>query len=327
MPFLMIRNDITRVHADAIVNPANSELLRGSGTSAAIYQAAGRAELDKACRKIGHCDEGSAVITEAFNLPADYIIHAVGPAWTGSEKKDTEILYRTYISALELADENRAESVAFPLLSSGNYGFPKETALKTAVHAISDFLMEHEMLVYLVIFDKESFQVSRKLSQSVEEYIDDHYADEQEEEEEYCFEARSVRMASALDNEYSLSLDDIMEQEKEEETFSQMLLRLIDERGLKDSTVYKKANIDRRHFSKIRNDINYAPNKKTVFSFAIALELSLDETEELLMKAGYAISNCSKSDLVISYFIENRKYNIFEINEVLFSYGQAVLGG
>ena len=325
MPFLMIRNDITKVHADVIVNPANIKLLRGGGTSSAIYQAAGRKELEKACRQIGHCDVGSAVLTEAFQLPADYIVHAVGPVWHDNEQQDSGILYTTYISALKLADEKKAESIAFPLLSSGSYGFPKDIALKTAVHAISDFLMDHEMLVYLVIFDRESLDISRKLSRSIEEYIDDHYVEEMDEDEGYCLN-RTKRMASY---EYCLaqpSLEDIMEQEADEETFSQMLLRLIDEKGLKDSTVYKKANIDRRHFSKIRNDIDYMPTKKTVFSFAIALELSIDETEELLMKAGYAISNCSKSDLVISYFIEKRKYNIFEINEVLFSYGQPVLG-
>lgn len=291
MPFLMIRNDITKVPAEAIVNPANTELCEGSGTSRAIYQAAGEAELTKACQKIGYCKLGGAVITPAFHLQAKYIIHAVGPVWIDGKRKEEETLYQAYQNSMKLAAEYHLESIAFPLLSSGNYGYPKEQAVKVAIHAISDFLMEEEMLVYLVLYDRNAVAVSKKLFASVEEYIDDHYVEENNEEYFSAEPRREYQRRRQLDRSRNLfsksrsfpmqapqtpqaampmrSLDQLMNQQNE--TFSEMLLRLIDERGLKDSFVYKKANVDRRHFSKIRNDVNYTPNKKTVLSFAIAL--------------------------------------------------------
>ena len=343
MPFLLIRNDITKVSADAIVNPANRQLLEGSGTSRAIYLAAGEKLLTEACRKIGHCDPGQAVATEAFHLSARYIIHAVGPVWKDGHHGEDRLLYSAYSASMKLAVSLHLESIAFPLLSSGNYGYPKDQALRVAISAISDFLIDHELTVYMVLYDRKALAVSRKLFASVEEYIDDHYVDANDEtfsrnrvlgsrfrfsepdvqETGFCFED-TIALPSSPVQQSDRSLDHLMEHMGE--TFSQMLLRLIDERGLKDSQVYKKANVDRRHFSKIRNDIHYAPNKKTVLAFAIALELSMDETKDLLMRAGFAFSMCSKFDVIICYFIEHENYNIFEINEMLFSYDQPLLG-
>lgn len=353
MPFFMIRDDISKFfRADALVNPANPQLLEGSGSSRAIYLAAGEEEMTKACQKIGFCELGKAVITPAFRLPARYVIHAVGPVWVDGKHGEEEVLYSTYTEAMLLAEKHRLESIAFPLLSSGNYGFPKDKALKVAIRAISDFLMEHELLVYLVLYDRAAVEVSKRFFTSLEEYIDNHYVDSRYE----CYYAdkRSVsldRMRNFpsmekwkpeeakkaddfLEEEFTTampfaspqrSLDNLLEQMGE--TFSQMLFRLIDERGLKDSYVYKKANVDRRHFSKIRTNIHYTPNKKTVIAFAIALELSLDETKDLLKRAGYALSNSSKFDVIICYFIEKHQYNIYEINETLFAYEQPILGG
>lgn len=342
MPFLMIRNDITRVHADAVVNPANEQLEEGSGTSRGIFLGAGEAFLKEACRKIGYCRAGSAVVTPAFGLPAKYIIHAVGTMWIDGNHGEEEILYGAYINSLKLAEEYGLESIAFPLLCAGNYGYPKELALRIAVRAVSDFLMETDMMIYLVLYNRNAVVISKKLFASVEEYIDDHYVEQKDEI--YRTETPRFQRFSAQGNyvpEAPLSeasapapisappvpersLEQLMK--RHSETFSQMLLRLIDERGVKDSCVYKKANVDRRHFSKIRNDINYMPNKRTVVAFAIALELTMDETRDLLMRAGYAFSCCSKFDVIVSFFIENRKYDIFEINEILFKYGQPVLG-
>ncbi len=370
MPFLMIRNDITKVPADALVNPANEELLEGSGTSRGIYLAAGEAQMTEACADIGHCDLGHAVITPGFGLPARYVIHAVGPVWMDGSHGEEELLYSAYQSSMELALSYDLESIAFPLLSAGNYGYPKDQAMKVAIRAISDFLLEHDMMIYLVLYDSRAVKISKKLFASVEEYIDDHYVEEKDEgfqgdNRQSRFDEQAAmpqfdgqdsvpRMSqpqfsgqatmpqrlssqsaapekSEKDKKRRLfsrrekrTLKNLMEHL--DETFSQMLLRLIDERGLKDSAVYKKANIDRRHFSKIRNDINYAPNKKTVLAFAIALELSLDETKDLLMRAGFAFSSSSKFDVIICFFIENGKYDIFEINEVLFAYEQPLLG-
>lgn len=343
MPFLLIRNDITKVKADAIVNTANTELRQGSGTSRAIYLAAGEEKLERACRKIGHCDLGKAVITEGFDLPAKYIIHTVGPVWRVGPFGGDKILYSAYMEAMKLAKEYHLKSIAFPLISSGNYRYPKKRALKVAFLAISDFLMENDMLVYMVLYDRKSVSVSRKLFSSIEEYIDDHYVEMNREDYDGNRPGMSSRMpAPAAKSDIMLvqamppqmrgarpsgkkrRLEDIMEHMGE--TFSQRLLRLIDEKGYTDAQIYHRANVDRRHFSKIRNNADYTPNKKTVIAFAVALELSLDEAKDLLKSAGFAFSDSSKFDVIMSFFFENRIHDVFEINEVLFAYGQPLIG-
>ena len=341
MPFLMIRNDITKVTADAIANPANRNLLQGSGTSRAIYQAAGEQELTAACEAIGYCEPGRAVCTPAFGLPATYIFHAVCPAWQGGGFGEAEQLAGAYHSALELAAEYHCESVAFPLLSSGNYGYPKEQAFRIAVDTITQYVMEHDLTVYLVLYDRGSLAVSRKLFASVEEYIDDHYV--AQNDESYQFDRR--RRESAERRRWRLgeeaapmleaaappaapmaarSLEHLMDNLGE--SFTTRLLRLIDERGLKDSTVYKQSNISRQHFSKIQCNRDYNPKKKTVLAFAVGLHLSEDETIDLLKSAGYAFSDGSKRDWIVRYCLEQKIYNINQVNTLLFQWDQELLG-
>ena len=345
MPFLMIRNDITKVAADAIVNPANRNLLQGSGTSRAIYQAAGEQELTAACEAIGHCEPGRAVCTPAFGLPAKYIFHAVCPAWQGGGFGEAEQLAGVYHSALKLAAEYHCESVAFPLLSSGNYGYPKEQAFRIAVDTITQYVMEHDLTVYLVLYDRGSLAVSRKLFASVEEYIDDHYV--AQNDESYQFDRRRresverrrwrleekaapmLEMAAAppppaVAPMAARSLENLMDNLGE--GFTTRLLRLIDERGLKDSTVYKQSNISRQHFSKIQCNRDYNPKKKTVLAFAVGLHLSEDETIDLLKSAGYAFSDGSKRDWIVRYCLEHKIYNINQVNTLLFEYDQEQLG-
>ena len=340
MPFLMIRNDITKVAADAIVNPANRNLLQGSGTSRAIYQAAGEQELTAACEAIGYCDLGKAVCTPAFRLPAKYIFHAVCPAWQGGLFGEAEQLAGAYHSALELAAEYQCESVAFPLLSSGNCGYPKEQAFRIAVDTITQYVMDHDLTVYLVLYDRHSLAVSRKLSASVEEYIDDHYVAQNDESYEFDrWRRESAERRRRLEEEAApmleaaappaapmaaRSLEHLMDNLGE--SFTTRLLRLIDERGLKDSTVYKQSNISRQHFSKIQCNRDYNPKKKTVLAFAVGLHLSEDETIDLLQSAGYAFSDGSKRDWIVRYCLEHKIYNINQVNTLLFEYDQEQLG-
>ena len=340
MPFLMIRNDITKVAADAIVNPANRNLLQGSGTSRAIYQAAGEQELTAACEAIGYCDLGKAVCTPAFRLPAKYIFHAVCPAWQGGLFGEAEQLAGAYHSALELAAEYQCESVAFPLLSSGNYGYPKEQAFRIAVDTITQYVMDHDLTVYLVLYDRHSLAVSLKLFTSVEEYIDDHYVAQNDESYEFDrWRRESAERRRRLEEEAApmleaaappaapmaaRSLEHLMDNLGE--SFTTRLLRLIDERGLKDSTVYKQSNISRQHFSKIQCNRDYNPKKKTVLAFAVGLHLSEDETIDLLQSAGYAFSDGSKRDWIVRYCLEHKIYNINQVNTLLFEYDQEQLG-
>ncbi len=341
MPLEIIRNDITQVHADAIVNAASKSLLGGSGVDGAIHRAAGP-ELLAECRTLGGCKVGEAKITKGYRLPAKYVIHTVGPVWHGGGADEEKLLADCYRNSLALAREYKMESIAFPLISSGAFGYPKDKALKVAIAEIGDFLLQHEMTVYLVVFDRASFALSEKLFASIAEYIDDNYIDlhpvgdrnlrelicmQEEVLEETSYEASlsaAYMPAPAAPLKRKRKLADVVKQL--EETFSQMLLRLINEKGMSDAETYKRANIDRKLFSKIRNDIHYKPSKPTVLSFAIALRLNLDETRDLLCKAGFAISHSSKFDIIVQFFIEEGNYNIFEINEALFAFEQNLLG-
>ena len=335
MPLEIIRNDITKVHTDAIVNAANSSLLGGGGVDEAIHRAAGP-ELLEECRTLCGCKTGQAKITKGYNLPAKYVIHTVGPVWHGGKNNEEQLLADCYRNSLELARQYQLESIAFPLISAGAYGYPNDQALKIAISVIGEFLMVHEMLVYLVVFDKAVYVLSEKLFSSIKEYIDDKYTEEFMEErsvrrsqmcqlyEDDIFASAAPSAALHSAQKARRKLDDVVAQL--DETFSQMLQRLIDEKGMTDVETYKRANIDRKLFSKIRSDIQYKPSKSTAIAFAISLRLSLDETKDLLLRAGYALSHSSKFDIIIEYFIEEGNYNIFEINEALFAFEQSLLG-
>ena len=327
MPLKIIRNDITKLKTDAIVNAANIKLQKGGGVCGAIFAASGVRELQAECDKIGHCDVGSAVITSGYKLPAKYIIHTVGPIWEGGGKNEEKLLYNAYSNSLALAKEHGVESIAFPLISSGIYGYPKDDALGIAISAISDFLFSNEMEVYLVIYDKKATLLSEILFSNIEKYIDDNYVEDSRISQKIrgieSYERQSDILYSPMAKE-SRSLEELMDQL--EDSFAEMLFRLIDEKGLTDVETYKRANIDRRLFSKIRSNLDYKPSKATAIALAIALKLNLDETKDLLGKAGYALSRSDKSDLIIEYFINEKNYNIFEINEALFTFDQIPIG-
>lgn len=330
MPIQIVRNDITKMECDAIVNAANSTLLGGGGVDGAIHRAAGPGLLEE-CKTLGGCKTGEAKITHAYDLPCEYVIHTVGPIWKDGTNHEEEKLIACYRNSLELAKENQCESVAFPLISAGAYGYPKEQALQIAVSEICKFLIMNEMLIYIVVFDKECFRVSKKLIHDITEYIDECYV-------EAHFQGNSTRLFTyPLEDVWEESVDSTYVQQKDEmnltdavsqmdESFSQMLLRKIDEKGMTDSECYKKANVDRKLFSKIKNNPQYKPKKTTVIAFAFSLELSLDETKDMLMKAGYALSHSNKFDIIIEFFIKKHEYNIFTINEALFEFDQVLLG-
>ena len=374
MPFTVIRGDITKLTCDAIVNAANSSLLGGGGVDGAIHRAAGPGLLEE-CRTLGGCKTGEAKITGAYRLPCKYVIHTVGPIWYGGEHGEEALLSSCYRSSLTLAAEKGCESVAFPLISSGVYGYPKEEALRVAEEAIRVFLETHEMNVILTVFDKDSFRIGEALFREITAYIDDHYAEEKKAQfanrrDQTCGAAPEASLSALASfapkraknakkplfggqkasaeaeaiREDGLFLDECVLCDRDEETpegisddlayrlrhldesFSQSLLRLIDEKGMTDAACYKKANIDRKHFSKIRSDPSYRPGKRTVISLAVALELNLAETEALLNKAGFALSASNKADVIVRYFIETGNYDMFQINNALFSFDQELLG-
>ena len=337
MPLQMIRNDITKMSVDAIVNAANTSLLGGGGVDGCIHRAAGP-ELLAECRTLHGCETGSAKITKGYRLPCKYVIHAVGPRWRDGRHREQELLESCYRTSLNLAKENGCQSVAFPLISSGVYGYPKDQALKVAVDTISEFLLENEMMVYIVIFDRKTYQISGKLFDDIAVYIDDRYVEEHTDrrteqrrwaeawQEESCFEAASVSLPpkAICKSCSSQSLEEALGQM--DESFSEMLLRKIEESGMTDAQCYKKANIDRKLFSKIRSDRFYKPSKPTVLAFALALELPLAQMQEMLGKAGFALSHSSKFDIIVEYFVERGNYNVYEINEALFAFDQSLIG-
>ncbi|MCD8225028.1 MAG: macro domain-containing protein [Clostridiales bacterium] len=373
MPFKIIRNDITKVKADAIVNTANPHPTYAAGTDAVIYKAAGAELLLTERKKIGQIERGQVAVTSAFALPAKYIIHTVGPAWVDGKHGEFDILSDCYENSLAKAVELQCDSIAFPLIATGVYGFPKDRALQIAVSVISRFLLSHDMQVILVVFDRHSFELSGKLFQDVDDFIDENYVARQRKEEYLypeqsydgepdaagiaersrrlrlaesrrilsdsdqsapemmesitCSESEplySPKMSAPVSMSPEMSLDDALGNVGE--TFQQRLLHLIDERGLTDVDVYKRANMDRKLFSKIRCNENYKPKKKTALALAIALKLNLDDTVDLLKRAELALSPSSKSDLIIEYFISRQEYDIYSINLALFEHGQPILG-
>lgn len=336
MPFKIVRNDITKMQVDAIVNAANTALRPGGGVCGAIFNAAGYDALEKECSKIGHCPTGSAVITSGGKLYAKYIIHTPGPVYRSGNNGEEILLRSCYTSSLELAYSYNLSSIAFPLISSGIYGYPKKEALKVAIDAILSFPQISQIDVYLIVYDKNAFEISSKLFSDVEEYIDSRLIVEEPYRsrfgfDSFSFSSRNVPCSAMPEPEecqadYCTS-EDISELIKSmDKSFSESLLDLIDKSGMTDAQVYKKANISRKLFSKIRSNPYYHPSKPTAVAFAVALELDLDSALELLSRAGMTLSHSSKFDIIIEYFINKRNYNIFEINEVLFAFDQPLIG-
>ena len=327
---------------DAIVNAAKESLLGGGGVDGCIHRAAGP-ELLVECRTLGGCKTGDAKITKAYRLPCKYVIHTVGPVWNGGQYGEKEKLVSCYRASLTLAKEHKCETVAFPLISSGIYGYPKDQALRVAVDTIGEFLMENDMTVYIVIFDRAAYQISGKLFADIAEDIDDHYVDAhtdscrerlrrlnrlESKASKVCEDAALGFMAAPCApmsmSVTSGSLDNVLDEL--DAGFSETLLKLIDRTGKKDSEIYKKANVDRKLFSKIRNNPDYKPSKTTAIAFAIALELDLEETKDFIARAGFALSRSSKFDVIIEYFIKQKNYDVFAINEALFAFDQSLLG-
>ena len=328
MPLIIVRNDITKMPVDAIVNAAKESLLGGGGVDGCIHRAAGP-ELLAECRTLGGCKTGDAKITKAYRLPCRYVIHTVGPVWNGGSRGEREQLVSCYQTSLALAKEHNCETLAFPLISSGIFGYPKDQALRVAVDTIGAFLLHNDMTVYLVIFDRKAYQISGKLFADIAEYIDNHYVDAHTDSRRERLRRMNVvesRMLTAYEDApmATSGLDEALAHL--DAGFSETLLKLIDRSGKKDAEVYKKANVDRKLFSKIRNNPDYKPSKPTAVAFAIALELNLDETRDLIARAGYALSPSSKFDVIIEYFIMQRDYDIFKINEALFAFDQSLLG-
>ena len=329
MPFYMIRGDITKLQVDAIVNAANNSLLGGGGVDGAIHRAAGPKLLEE-CRTLGGCETGQAKLTGGYNLPAKYVIHTVGPIWRGGNRGERELLVSCYRNSLELASKEGCKTLAFPLISAGVYGYPKDQAVQVAVETIQSFLLTHDVSVTLVLFDRDAATVSKSLFTDISSYIDAQFIKEHADQGPECVRrevafyrdaVKGMPMSAGVPGSQKEALSHI------DESFSQMLLRKIDAAGLTDVQCYKKANIDRKLFSKIRNDPHYRPSKATALAFAIALELDLNETQELLRKAGFTLSHSQKLDIIVEYFILHGNYDIFQINQALFAFDQSLLGG
>ena len=337
---ILYRRDITKIACDAIVNAANSSLLGGGGVDGAIHAAAGPGLLEE-CRTLGRCPAGEAKMTGAYRLPCRYVIHTVGPIWKGGKNGEEELLRSCYRRSLALAAENGCETVAFPIIAAGVFGYPKTEALAVAVDETARFLEKSDMHVILSVYFPVSEAIRGDLYAALSERIgfDMPQADmgmaysasipsppENARRRGPLFREKrsSPAKAACADASVPQSLEQRLK--TLDESFAQMLLRKIDEAGMTDAECYRRANVDRRLFSKIRCDEMYRPSKATALAFAIALKLSPEETREMLMKAGYALSTSSKSDVIVQYFIERGEYDIFKINEALFAFDQALLG-
>lgn len=343
MPLGIVRDDITLQRVDAIVNAANESLARGGGVCGAIFEAAGVDELTRACERIGHVDTGSAVFTPGFALPAAYVIHTAGPIWRGTPL-DRDLLASCYTSSLELARELGCRSVAFPLVSSGIYGCPKDVALEVATGAIRSFLEDddRDMEVTLCLFDRGASLLGEELYGRISRFVDDAYVGEREERfgrsrrtneswlaglADACAAGRpDAPELAAAPAAAPRPLDSLTERLRNlDAPFFETLAALIDERGLTDAQVYRRANLSRQYFSKLRaGKIN--PGKRVVLALAVALELDLEQTRMLLERSGYALSRAQMLDVIVEFFIESGTYDVLAINEALFAWDQPLLG-
>lgn len=329
MPLQIIRQDITKMKVDAIVNTTNEKMVGYSGVDLAVHEGAGPL-LDVECQKFAPLGLGTAKITKGYNLDAKYIIHTSGPVWQGGLEGESILLKSCYVESLKLAVEYGCESVAFPLISSGVYGYPKDQVLKFATWVITEFLFDHELMVYLCVFDRTSYEFSKELFTEISELIDDGYVEERHEQterfrKEILCEACAFDAPLVCENATDTSLHEYMK--SIDKSFAYKLFDLIDERGMSDVECYKKANVDKKTFSKLKcNPDTYRPSKQTAVAFAIALKLNLDETQDLLASAGLTLSRSFPFDKIIRYFIQKEMYDIFEINEALFEFDQVLLG-
>lgn len=365
MPFKIVRNDVTKMHVDAIVNTANEEPIYSTGTDSAVYKAAGEEELLEARGKIGFMEEGEVAITPGFRLPAKYIIHAVSPCYINGNFEEEDRLRSCYRKSLELAKEYGCKSIAFPLIATGSFGYPKEEGMRVAVDEITAFLMQNEMLVYLVVFDANATRLGENLYPDLESYIDDNYVSRAREEEYGSFyegldlgvgyseeDALDERLMRDEQADVTLPLQPLMSKvaaapsvsersesipkieayydfvEEQElalqermkhiaDTFQEYLLYLIARKGLSNAEVYKRAIVTKQVFSKIKLNPNYHPDKSTAMRLCMGAKLNLDETKDLLARAGYALSPCDKRDIIFSFFIEREVYDMIELDIVL----------
>ncbi len=386
MPLQIVRNDITRMRVDAIVNAARNSLLGAAGDSGsvdgAIHRAAGPKLLEE-CRKLGGCAVGQAKLTHGHDLPCKYVVHTVGPRWVDGAHGERDALASCYREALRVAAEAGCRSIAFPLIAAGTLGFPEGLALEIAEREIDAFLRTRDdMSVSLVVFDKKAFLLSREKFDTIRQWIDDRYVENQlagrrnrRREEAVCwlqdhlsistwqdvFDSARRRQGVTDAEEAEADRDVSVSQQRAalprategrgdtkkmpaapggakpalslgeslkrlEEGFSQRLLKKIRESGMTEVECYQRANVDRKHFSKIRSNPCYKPKKPTVLAFAVALRLTVPETRELLEAAGYALSRSEKSDLIVEYFLESKDYDINHVNKALFDFGQQLLG-
>lgn len=345
MPFKIVRNDITKMKVDAIVNTANSAPIYSDGVDTAVYEAAGVEELLAERRKIGFMEHGEVAITPGFQLPAKYIIHAVSPFYIDGQSGEEQLLCSCYSKSLQLAYENHCESIAFPLIATGSFGYPKEEGMRIALDEINAFLLGHEMLIYLVVFDTQSTKLGHKLYPDLEAYIDQNYVSDQTEREygdrsiflgDECLEEDAGRLAGNLPVEKLLSSESVPDdeafwEEKESalkermkhlsDTFQQYLLYLIEQKGMTNAEVYNRAFITKQLFSKIKQNPYYHPDKVTALRLCVGAKLNLDETKDLLARAGYALSPCDRRDIIFSYFIEKEVYDIVDIDIALEDHG------
>lgn len=339
MPFEIVRNDIVKVTADAIVNTANPKPLIGAGTDYAIHRDAGP-ELLEARKAIGNIQSGQVAVTPAFGLNAKYVIHAVGPVWKGGTESEEEILRQTYDNALEAAVSYQCQSVAFPLMATGTYRFPKDKGLSIAIGAFTDFLMTHDIRIILVVFDKPVFELAGQLIDGVHGYVDEKYVEATHAEEygiRHCaasYQELTERISNLRSSEFKgievavgsvaaqpkapAELNDIMQQTGA--SFHKMLFQLIDERGLKDSEVYTRADMTRQQFSQIRRNPNYQPSKSAAIRFSLALKLDYETAQDFLSSAGYMLSQSIPVDIIIRYCIEHGEFNAVKINGELNAY-------
>lgn len=335
MPFFIVEGDITKMNTDCIVISSDVSLKPVGGMSTALYNAVKEPELlKKECEKIGFCGGCECVTTRSYGLASKYIIHSVAPIFCDCGKNAEKYMETCYKNALYMAGCKEAKSVSLPFIGTGKKGFPKDMVLRSAINSIKNYLDKYDMNIYFVVHNRSSFLVDSNLIEKVNNFINDNYTGKTNKSfdiinsfaESFTVDSDTFVNFPIDFNRADIATDEIVEKNSEKVKFDELLKNEMKKHKIRDSKLYRKCNIEKDAFARLKNDINKNPSKEIVFALTVGLEMNIFDAEIFVKKCGYSLSSDYKQNVILRYFLENKMFDIYTINEIMFYYNESQLG-